>query len=336
VTIELSTLGPVALRDDRSALLAGRRKVLALLAYLAHVENPVSRTDLARRFWPTSNEARAKQSLRQALSELRNAVGDALEVQPDQVTLHRDSLALDSRRFAEEISNESWASALACWQGEFLTGLEDVGDHVWRDWLRQERAVYAEQFHRARVATGEQEIVAAPMPAATPATDHVRTSPTDPGSQPRDFSLGLLGTLSTDARAVIETAAVIGVHSPGCLLRSVTSLSEAGFESALSELAAREMLMASPRHPGEYEFAGATTRLRVYNVTAAYRRQAIHAQVSQALADGVVAGALAEADAAEHARLAVPAPGQARSRMTAIVLGLVAVVVAAAAYFLLR
>ena len=325
----------MALRDDRSALLPGRRKVLALLAYLAHVENPVSRTDLTRRFWPTSTETRAKQSLRQALSELRNAVGDALEVHPDQVTLHRDRLALDSRRFAEEISNESWASALARWQGEFLSGLEDVGDHVWRDWLRQERAVYAEQFNRARVATGEQEIVAAPMPATAPATDHVRTAPTDAASEPRDFSLGLLGTLSTDARAVIETAAVIGVHSPGCLLRYVTSLSEAGFESAMSELAARQMLMASPTHPGEYAFAGATTRQRVYKVTAAYRRQAIHAQISQALADGVVGGALAEADAAEHARLAVPAPEPARGRMTAIVLGTLAAAVAAAAYFFL-
>lgn len=328
-------MGPVALRDDRSPLLPGRRKVLALLAYLAHVENPVSRTDLTRRFWPTSNEARAKQSLRQALSELRSAVGDALEVQPDQVTLHRDGLALDSRLFTEEISNESWASAMARWQGEFLSGLEDVGDHVWRDWLRRERAVYAEQFKRARVATGEQEVVAAPPPAVAPAMDDDGKSPVDAGSSPRDFSLGLLGTLSTDARAVIETAAVIGVRSSGRLLRYVTSLSEAGFESALSELAARQMLMASPAHPGEYEFAGATTRLRVYNVTAAYRRQAIHAQVSQALADGVAGGALAATDAVEHARLAVPAPGPARGRMTAIVLGILAVVVAAAAYFLL-
>jgi hypothetical protein len=334
VTLELSTLGPVALHDNRSSLLPGRRKVLALLAYLAHVENPVSRADLARRFWPASNEARAKQSLRQALSELRNAVGDALDVESDQVTLHRDALTLDSRLFVQEVSNESWADALARWQGEFLTGLEDVGDHVWREWLARERAVYTAQFNRALVATGEQEVTVVPVTASAPPAESVRPA-TDRDSGPRDFSLGLLGTLSTDARAVIETAAVIGVRSRGCLLRHVTSLSEAGFESAMAELASRHMLAASPDHPGDYEFAGPVTRLRVYKVTAAYRRQAIHALVSEALVDGVAGGVMARADALEHARLAVPVPEPRRSRLALAVLAIIAVVTAAAAYLLL-
>jgi hypothetical protein len=330
----------VALHDNRSSLLPGRRKVLALLAYLAHVENPVSRADLARRFWPASNEARAKQSLRQALSELRNAVGDALDVEADQVTLHRDALTLDSRLFVQEVSNESWSDALARWQGEFLSGLEDVGDHIWREWLTRERAVYTEQFNRVLVATGEQEVTVAPPAASvppiasTPPAEAVGpATPSDSG--PRDFSLGLLGTLSTDARAVIETAAVIGVRSRGCLLRHVTSLSEAGFESALAELASRHMLAASPGHPGDYEFAGPVTRLRVYKVTAAYRRQAIHALVSQALVDGVAGGAMARADALEHARLAVPVPEPRRNRLALAALALIAAVTAAAAYFLL-
>lgn len=300
-----------------------------MLAYLAHVENPAPRSRLAARFWSESPDLRAKQSLRQALSELRNAVGEALEVSPDTVALKRDRLAIDSQLFLRDVQDGQWSQALARWQGDFLPGLEDVGDQAWRDWLTGERAVYTREYQRAREASGEISTIAAP---AVPSGGRQKSRS---GGTARDFSLGLLGTLSTDARAVVEAAAVIGSRAPAPLLRQVTSLSQAGFSSAMAELASRGMLMESDETPGCYDFATASTRLRVYNVTAAYRRQALHALVSQALEDGIAARSAPAGSAAEHARLSLPEPAPARGRMVALVIGLLGLVALAAAWYFL-
>ncbi|HSR14948.1 MAG TPA: hypothetical protein VLL51_04310 [Gemmatimonadales bacterium] len=330
MTLELSTLGTVALRHKATTLLPGRRKVLAVLAYLAHVENPVDRGELAARFWPSSPEPRAKQSLRQALSELRTALGDALEITPTAVTLRRENLAVDSRLFLEDVDNELWNQALARWQGDFLAGFEDVGDDAWRTWLTRERASFTREFHRAREASGEL-----PLPPQAGAQLAASEAVVAAGPRARDFSLGLLGTLSTDARAVIETAAVAGTRSPASLLRRVTSLSQAGFDSAMAELTSRGMLAVCSESPDCYEFAGSNTRLRVYHVTAAYRRQALHALIAEALDGGVGSGPVGLTGAAEHARLALPERGPARGRWLAALIGLLSLTVLAAGWYVL-
>src|SRR4051812_24994407 len=67
----LRTLGEVCL-EGGSAVLASRRKELTLLAYLARrMPRPVTRAELASLLWEDRVDAKARQSLRQALLDLK-------------------------------------------------------------------------------------------------------------------------------------------------------------------------------------------------------------------------------------------------------------------------
>ena len=79
----IQTLGEVRLARETGEPVALRRKPLALLAYLARrAPRVVPRSELTTLLWGERAEERARQSLRQALLELRQAVGDLLEVTP--------------------------------------------------------------------------------------------------------------------------------------------------------------------------------------------------------------------------------------------------------------
>ena len=308
VTLKLSTFGPIALMDNAAPVLQGRRKVLAVLAYLAHAQHGVDRIDLARRFWPTSEEGRAKHSLRQTLSELRSVLGDGLEIGPDLVRIRPEALTIDTRLFLQEIADQRWTDALKRWQGDFLSGLEDVGDDAWRHWLAKERATFSQQLALAKDATGEMPIIPAERPAPR-APAPAMSEPEVPGPAPaprKDFSLGQLGMLSTEARALVETAAIIGSRVPRALVCRVAGLSEAGFDSAISELSALGLFVPSTTRPGQYEFCTVTARQRIYDVMAASRRRRLHASVSDALARGV--GDESVTTTAEHHALLAVAP----------------------------
>ena len=75
------TLGELRLETSEGDAVAIRRKPLALLCYVArHTARPTSRTELATLFWGERGEDRARQSLRQTLLELKQAIGDRAEV----------------------------------------------------------------------------------------------------------------------------------------------------------------------------------------------------------------------------------------------------------------
>ena len=136
----LVTLGSLQLTGDSGALLAGRRKILALLACLVRrAPEPVRRSELTQLFWSDRNESHAKQSLRQALAELRPIFGDALLADADAILLDPESCALDARAFEEAVKNESWDDAARLWGGDFLQSLESVGGEAWNSWLAEER-----------------------------------------------------------------------------------------------------------------------------------------------------------------------------------------------------
>ena len=61
-----------------------RRKPLALLSYVARRSpGAVTRTELATLFWGERGEERARQSLRQALLELKQVLADKIDIDPD-------------------------------------------------------------------------------------------------------------------------------------------------------------------------------------------------------------------------------------------------------------
>lgn len=145
--LHLATLGALRLRDGDTELLAGRRKVLALLAFVArHGGTGISRASLAAMFWPDGDTARAKQSLRTALTELRAAVGRALEAGTEYIVTVPSAIELDADVFESDVAAGRLTEAADRWHGEFLAGLEDIGDDEWRSWLEAERASLRKQW----------------------------------------------------------------------------------------------------------------------------------------------------------------------------------------------
>lgn len=136
----LITLGSLQLTGGSGPILPGRRKVLALLAcILRRSPEPVSRAELTRLFWPDRSDTHGKQSLRQALAEIRAVVGDALESDAESVLLDPAACTLDLRQFEEAVRLERWDEAAHLWGGDFLNGLEGVGGDAWVAWLGTER-----------------------------------------------------------------------------------------------------------------------------------------------------------------------------------------------------
>ena len=158
--MRLRTLGTARL-DGATTDLAGRRKDLALLAYLARKSpRPVSRAELADLLWEDRDEARSRQSLRQALLELRRVVGEGLSAEADQVRLDPTALELDARSFETAIAGGRLAEAVELWSGDFLEGMEDAGGERLRVWLEVERESLRRSLHvaleRLAAAAAEQ------------------------------------------------------------------------------------------------------------------------------------------------------------------------------------
>jgi DNA-binding SARP family transcriptional activator len=102
------------------------RKARALLAYLAM---PVGlhhdRRDLAALLWP--NAARARTSLRRALSDLRSCIGDGLQSCGEQVFLEPGMFKTDVEHFVRATrvqSVELLGDATARYTGDFLARLQ--------------------------------------------------------------------------------------------------------------------------------------------------------------------------------------------------------------------
>src|SRR5881628_1218163 len=85
----LATLGDLRLEGpDGTELLAGRRKELALLAFLVRrAPRDVTREELATLLWGERDSAHARQSLRQVLLQLRRVLGDAIDVTSERVRI---------------------------------------------------------------------------------------------------------------------------------------------------------------------------------------------------------------------------------------------------------
>lgn len=135
----LMTLGELRLDGAPSTALRSPRKALALLAYLAR-RSPrrVRREELMALLWGERPEARARQSVRQVLLELRQVLPEAFQADTDLVGLN-GGLVIDAVEFDRDISAGRLEQAVHRWHGDFLTGAEDVGGEEYRVWLEQER-----------------------------------------------------------------------------------------------------------------------------------------------------------------------------------------------------
>jgi DNA-binding SARP family transcriptional activator/Tfp pilus assembly protein PilF len=150
----------MGLSKDGSPLLAGRRKVLAVLAYVAREENPVPRARLATLFWSDRDEQHAKHSVRQAIAELRGALGAVFETLEDgSVAVAKGALFYDAAQLEQAVKSADWRGAAALWHGEFLPASENLGGLEWIHWLEAQRAALRDQAARtfAQLATAALE-----------------------------------------------------------------------------------------------------------------------------------------------------------------------------------
>jgi tetratricopeptide (TPR) repeat protein len=167
----LATLGSLRLTDATTGgdCLRGRRKELVLLAFLVRrAPRPVPRAVLAELLWGDKDEARARASLRQALSQLRRVLGDALDTRGDAVVLATGAVTFDAMRVEAAAAASRWHEVVAQWNGDFLSGHDELGGEAYLDWLHGERARLARIAERARDAI--VAIDAEHVPSEDPAT----------------------------------------------------------------------------------------------------------------------------------------------------------------------
>ena len=150
--LTLRTLGRPRLDGPQGELLSGRRKELAVLAYLGRRHGSLPREELAELFWGSRPDANARQSLRQALLQLKRALPSGLEAEGDAVMLRRDALQLDANLFEADLAAGRLAEAVDRWQGDFLAGQDDAGGPAYGAWLDGQRQALRT---RLRVAFGQ-------------------------------------------------------------------------------------------------------------------------------------------------------------------------------------
>ncbi|MEO8090489.1 MAG: AAA family ATPase [Gemmatimonadales bacterium] len=135
----LLTLGELRFEGGVRGL-SSPRIGLALLAFLARRSpRAVDRGELADLFWRERDTAKARQSLRQILLELKRLVGQGLHTEQDKVSLDPGALVLDATCFEGDVRAGRWREAVASWHGEFLSRAENLGGEDFRLWLETER-----------------------------------------------------------------------------------------------------------------------------------------------------------------------------------------------------
>jgi DNA-binding SARP family transcriptional activator len=128
----------------------------AVFAYLALAPRPVSRAELATRFWPDVLDQSARASLRSALWALRRQIGDRLVVDGERVGLLDDEdLWIDAREF-ERVAVDAPEEALALCGGELLDGLEEEWAMSARERHRERMIELLEELAQACEGRGEE------------------------------------------------------------------------------------------------------------------------------------------------------------------------------------
>ncbi|HSJ13329.1 MAG TPA: tetratricopeptide repeat protein [Longimicrobiales bacterium] len=153
----LITLGRLALVDAHGReepTLASRRRKLAVLAVIAEARRPLSRDILIDMFWGDRDEARARNSLSDALSHLRSVLGRAaLPAYRDEIGLAEDSpVTMDVVDLLSAAAAGDHARVAALYGGSFLEGVHVDEASRFEDWRDRIRAQTDAAFVKAAAA----------------------------------------------------------------------------------------------------------------------------------------------------------------------------------------
>ena len=140
---DLTLFGTFALKlaDGRVADLPGQ-KDRALLAILAlNAGSPQSRERLASLLWSDRGDTQARDSLKHALTRIRQCLGDALIADRQTAQLDLSAVASDVarlERLVREGTTEALEQACALYVGDLLDGI-GIRDASFEEWLHGER-----------------------------------------------------------------------------------------------------------------------------------------------------------------------------------------------------
>ena len=181
--LALHLFGPPRMELDGEPVHIGRRKAVALLAYLALTGSSHSRESLATTLWPEQDQSHAHANLRVALSELNRALGEGfLVVDREAAALDPDAgLLLDVNQFRQLVATcethghsptevcpdclSLLADAVELNSDDFLSGFtlrDSPGFDEWQffqtEGLRQELASVLERLIKGHSSADEVEV----------------------------------------------------------------------------------------------------------------------------------------------------------------------------------
>lgn len=141
--------GLTLLRPDgtEDPTLGSRGRKLVLLAYLALSRRPVPRDRLVTFLWGHRDDERARHSLRDALSVLRQALGSAIPSRREMIALAPDApLDVDLLELQAAARAADHARVAELYRGAFLDGVYVNDAHEVTDWIAAERAAAERLF----------------------------------------------------------------------------------------------------------------------------------------------------------------------------------------------
>jgi DNA-binding SARP family transcriptional activator/predicted ATPase len=171
--LSIALLGTYTVLLEGQPVSFGYDKLRALLAYLTlEAAQPVHREKLAGLLWPDQSDQSAQDSLRQALSRLRQAIGDRQSDHPllliERETVHlppssevwvdvqafQDALARTSRHLhrhpqACETCDQLRRAACETYRGDFLANLSLPDSDLFEDWASAWRERLSQQAGEA-------------------------------------------------------------------------------------------------------------------------------------------------------------------------------------------
>ncbi len=157
----LRTFGGLALEQDHTVASDWdkHRNGPAILTVLAS-DGPVSRDRLMVMLWPESDSTRARGSLKQAVHQLRQMLGDFDAIRGERtLDLNPAVIQSDVRQFRDAVASGDLGRAVALYHGAFLDGIHLSDTPEFEQWVDERRRELAREVARAlrQLAKGATE-----------------------------------------------------------------------------------------------------------------------------------------------------------------------------------
>jgi Tol biopolymer transport system component/DNA-binding SARP family transcriptional activator len=192
----LQTLGGLSMSriDGGAPVMVGHRKRLGLMAILASTPSPVSRERLASLLQPESDEARARNALKQLLFTVRRELGeDALSEVNGALTLSTQIVQSDVGQFREQLATKAFVEAVSLYRGPFLDAVYLRGAPEFERWADEVRDSLANDYATALESLASSALASKDAPAA------VRWARARAGCDPLSSRAALLLVQALDA-----------------------------------------------------------------------------------------------------------------------------------------